>query len=231
MRGVKINIFKSLFLVFFSLPIFMMCFPPPELPDEPKISLSNISFVPLADGFNDSIKVTVRFEDGNGDLGLTGNEDDHPYNRFYYFDDGNGGRLNINSNDTMPPYTCETYKLDTFRVDGVLQGDTNYIRYNDRHWNFLMDMYVKENGEFEFYNFTTDPNCPPGFVGRFPILNTSGKERALEGEILYEVVAGLRLPFRKDTVKFKVAIYDRTGNLSNTVESGEFKIDDLITPI
>ncbi|RDC63681.1 hypothetical protein [Adhaeribacter pallidiroseus] len=58
------------------------CHNPPEFPIEPKISYKNVVPYHLTGsrGVRDSLVVIVRFEDGDGDLGLTDADKDPPFN-------------------------------------------------------------------------------------------------------------------------------------------------------
>ena len=57
------------------------CFRPPEFPDEPEISFNNIVFIP-GEEFDGSLILSVDFQDGDGDIGLSGADDDFPYHPF-----------------------------------------------------------------------------------------------------------------------------------------------------
>lgn len=231
---IKHKFFSAVVISVISALVVTSCFPPPELPDEPKISLQDVSFIPSSVEKFDTMRVIIHFEDGDGDLGLRSTETDPPYQDYTYVTDGSGDTLTINS-PGAPPFNCTDYKVDTFTLsNGIKKVDTNYIERNERHFNYLIDVLVKDNGKFEKYDFLNsneDCSSGPGPLGRFPILNSSGKERPLEGDLEFTNTDLYRLTFRKDTIKLRISIYDRAGHKSNPVESKEFYIDDKITKV
>lgn len=83
----KMKNFSFLFLVMVILTT-VGCFKPPEFPDEPEISFSNIVFIPGADT-GDSLILSIDFQDGDGDLGLSGSDDNFPYHPFDIIVDSN----------------------------------------------------------------------------------------------------------------------------------------------
>ena len=80
-----------IFIVFLGL-LVTACFRPPTYPDTPSIGFASIRNVPISNG-NDSIYITITYQDGNGDIGLEQNENTPPYqvtnsdgspNQFFY---------------------------------------------------------------------------------------------------------------------------------------------------
>ncbi|MEL6559464.1 MAG: hypothetical protein AAFQ94_14835 [Bacteroidota bacterium] len=65
------------------------CFRPPEFPDEPEIAFNNIVFVPGEGEFEGSLILSVDFQDGDGDVGLSGADDNFPYHPFDIIIDSN----------------------------------------------------------------------------------------------------------------------------------------------
>jgi hypothetical protein len=77
---------KSVFLFVISLVTFSSCFNPPEFDDTPQIDFKGVYFKDAqAIGQKDSLVLTISFRDGNGDLGLTADEIDPPYNDINYY--------------------------------------------------------------------------------------------------------------------------------------------------
>lgn len=105
------------------------------------------------------------------------------------FTDGDGD-IGLSPRDIYPPY------------------DTG----SPYHYNFIIDYYEMQNGEFvkvEFPNFS--------FNSRIPVLNASNPGKAIKGIINEELPLN---PFPEhDTIKFVVFIYDRALNQSNTVST------------
>lgn len=66
------------------------CFDPPEFPISPEIDFEGIYFREArAVGERDSLVLTISFRDGNGDLGLSSQDIDPPFQDvFYYLSDG-----------------------------------------------------------------------------------------------------------------------------------------------
>jgi hypothetical protein len=84
---------------------------------------------------------------------------------------------------------------------------------------------VKNNdGTFTEYDFR-EQFCET-YDGRFPIL--TDKERALEGVVNYSMVSsGFLETFSIKTLKLRVTIYDRALNISNTIETPEFRLEEI----
>ena len=89
--------------------------------------------------------------------------------------------------------------------------------------NCLVTAFKKQDGRYTQIVFLT----PDDLSGTFPRLNT-GSSSSLEGDITYKMefyymFTGKYRPTLKvkDTVKFRVQISDRAGNLSNTVETSD----------
>ena len=75
------NIVKIIILIVFLGLLLTACFRPPNYPDTPAIGFESIRNVPISNG-NDSVYITISYQDGNGDIGLDARA----------------------ASDTMPPY-------------------------------------------------------------------------------------------------------------------------------
>ena len=114
---------------------------------------------------------------------------------------------------------------------GLAQSDTlsPYQSGGDYYYNFLIDVYRKENGAWEL-----DINGGH----RIPVITPTGQNKALEGEIAraFEGVdvgaganwwssmyafTGIPVPVVGDTLRMDVFIYDRALNRSNSVSTGD----------
>ncbi|HET6243314.1 MAG: hypothetical protein H0V01_01990 [Bacteroidetes bacterium] len=89
----------------------------------------------------------------------------------------------------------------------------------EHYYNFYMDYYEKQNGEFVKITLAIP------FSYRIPYITPEGKNKSLQGEIL------VRIPFEYmdssspyDTIKYAAFIYDRTLNKSNTIETPEIVV-------
>lgn len=241
-----------LLIILFST-LLIACEGPPELPHEPIIGFKSVSFVESDNNqVQDTLKITVSFEDGNGDLGLSQNFSDFPYHEYTYFNREppyqeitnlntyQGELLQLGDkpggNDTLPAYNefnqpfdedCINYKvLGLYMGDSLIRRDTVYIEINKFNKNFLLDFLIKRDGEFQEFNFLRETCIPSD--GRFQLLNTSDNSRPLEGDLTYNFRANrLKRYFADDTLKLRIQIVDRALNISNTVESPPFTLDGV----
>lgn len=226
------EIIKYTVLVILITFTFWSCRDLPEYPDTPSIEYKDVFF--KKGELTDSLFVSVDFKDGNGDLGLHPDFDTRkPYNAIWYYlnYDGSGDLItyadrNTPEYDTLPPYEfpyfCTNYSLE--------ESDTFYITQNLDHFNIFVDFYIKKNGQFILYDWITanPPQCGETYNGRFPILNTSGQDRPLEGTLKYSLTgAGFEVIFKRDTIKLEISIQDRALNKSNVVQTQEFVLRDI----
>lgn len=78
--------YKFFSLILFLSPFLAGCFDTPDYPDKPEIEYDDISrdivVAQATGGYKDSVVVSVKFKDGDGDLGLSQQEitDGAPYN-------------------------------------------------------------------------------------------------------------------------------------------------------
>ena len=211
------------------------CLTPPEFPLEPAIGFHDIIFKHGADQFDqDSLILTITFQDGNGDLGLAPDGADtwEPYHdltpsihvteqRFVQLFD----RMTP-PYDTLPPYEFPYYCTNYV----IIELDTFYVQPNEFHNNIYVAFFVKKNGEYTEFDFLeiSKPQCNLGYDGRYPRLNDPNRNRPLEGKLKYTMKsAAWELFFRLDTLKLDVYIYDRALNKSNTVSTPDFVIKDI----
>ena len=103
--------------------------------------------------------------------------------------------------------------------------DHFYIKPNLGQYNFYVKFYIKNNdGSFTEYDFAEE-FCET-HNGRFPRL--SDDDRTLEGEINYSMVSGgFTAIFGNKTLKLEITIYDRALNTSNTIETPEFRLEEI----
>jgi hypothetical protein len=204
----------------------------PEFSEIPEIDFESVDF---KEGGNlDTLIIRVRFQDGDGDLGLSGNELDPPYNPFIYEPSPDGDPCRFSerfdkpcSNVLPAEYSCTYYEYrPTFGQDDSFK-DTLYRVINENSNNFIVELLTKENGQFEVYE---DSNCTQTLSGRFPHLKVNfNGESPLEGVIEYKAPSTSYFSlFRNDTLKLRMRIKDRTLHDSNTVESCEFTLDELL---
>src|SRR5690349_16193132 len=84
------KVVKGLFL--FGVAVMVTsCFDPPQFSDTPQISFVDVYFKDgTADNPTDSLVVRISFRDGDGDLGLSGDQKEEPYNDIFYGIASNG---------------------------------------------------------------------------------------------------------------------------------------------
>jgi hypothetical protein len=214
----------SIFSAFFSISLLVSCEKPADLPVEPLISFEKIMFKEVAGP--DSLIIEINFQDGDGDLGLAKNENAPPWNPYNFITNPDGSRISFGSKEGLPPYSC----LDWVIITSENRADTFLIERNIYHHNFIVDFFIKKNGVYEEYDWRKlqPHDCGENFYGRFPVLNTTGTRRALEGTLRYGMASqGFRLVFRNDTIKLRVQIIDRAQNKSNVMETPDFTLPGI----
>ncbi len=219
------------------------CFEPPQYSPIPSIEFESVIFKDVANTSDpDSLILTVRFKDGDGNLGLDPDSDEDkspPFNNRYFFKASDGSVITYKTKRTMPgydtlpafvkPYNCINWELIT--SNNVV--DTFYFQLNPNHYNIFVDFMVKNsNGTFTKFDWTTEfsyPQCGITFDGRFPILAKDiTTKAALDGKIRYSMQStGFLVLFSIKTLKLRVTIQDRLLNRSNTVESSEFTLQQI----
>ncbi|NLR89568.1 MULTISPECIES: hypothetical protein [Flammeovirga] len=132
----------------------------------------------------------------------------------FTFKDGDGD-LGLDPEDNEGPYAPKT-------IDPV-NGDTIDNKY---HNNYFVEVLRKEeDGTYQPVTYEGETN----FNGRFPMLNTSGRDRPLEGELRYGIVLWFDGVFESplykgDSVKFNIHICDRALNESNEITTEGIEI-------
>lgn len=217
------------------------CFKAPEFPIIPSIEFNNIEFTDVKDpSVDDTLKLTLNFKDGDGDLGLDPSETDAPYNEKWYYRFSDGTFITYKTKrtdpryDTLPdfvtPYNCTNWEVTTDPTSGVVL-DTLYFQFNPTHYNIFVQFYVQQpDGTFKLFDWANEfiyPNCNVGgFNGRFPILSKDLSQKAAqEGKIQYSMRSvGFNYFFSIKFIKLKVEIMDRALHLSDTVETKAFQL-------
>ena len=240
----------TLFTLLFSI-VLAGCNKPPELPVEPVIDFNCVTFKEVANG-QDSLIIKINFQDGDGNVGLRGDESGIPYNDIFFFFDYQDSlitydtRRSVPGYDTLPsyefPYYCTNWIINpTITVTDVIKGanginyrvesdvtieDTVYIQQNPNHFNMDVTYFVQRNGVYEEFDWITsfEPQCGESFNGRFPILSDLN-DRPLEGTLRYGMTSsGFLVLFRNDTLKLRIQIKDRDLNPSNVIETPPFTL-------
>jgi hypothetical protein len=228
------------------------CFTPPNYPITPQIEFINeeLGFYKNPAGF-DTLKIALKFTDGDGDIGLDDSFTDPKYAPQYFFFRNSSGQFilstlnqsNVNYKfkrlnpsfklpDFVTPFNCNSWVLK--KVNNVVV-DTIYTELNPNHYNLFIDYYIKNNsGTFTKYDVDQIfifPFCGDRSLNGARIPNLSkdpGKESPLDGKIKYAIKSiGLEANFSIKTIKLKISIQDRALNRSNEVESKEFTLQSI----
>lgn len=209
------------------------CINTPEFSVEPSISFNSIVFKKGLTEFDaDTLRVTMDFTDGDGDLGLNKDYDvGPPYNELFGFYKADSTYVTYADRfnpkyDTLPPYEFPYYCTNYFIQD----NDTIFVVKNKFHFNIFVKYFVKKNGVYSEFDWVTafDPICGETFNGRFPILENLNRNKPLEGKLSYNMTsAGFELLFRQDTLKLQIQIVDRALHESNVVETPDFVLKDI----
>jgi hypothetical protein len=105
---------------------------------------------------------------------------------------------------------------------GFKDGDGDIgVRSNEVNppYNFFLQYYEKQNGVF----VEIEPTIP--FYYRLPIINETGKDRPLQGEIEIGISFYYDLTSPYDTIKYTMYLVDRANNKSNVIEVPEMIIN------
>jgi hypothetical protein len=215
--------------IFLSI-LLISCETPSELPLEPKISFERVMFKDLPAG-PDSLIVEINFTDGDGNLGLGKNENNIPFHPFDFRTSATGARIKYDKkNPELPPYSCLNWVI----IREAEKTDTFQITRNKFHHNYIVDFFRRRNGQWEEYDWRKLQafDCGENFYGRFPLLNTTGTKRSLEGVLRYGMTSsGFKTVFRNDTIKLRIQIIDRDLNESNVLETPGFTLNGVSVPI
>lgn len=217
--------------------IFMGCPEPPEFDNTPRIRFENLEFSTRQDEDQPNIKedvltLTIYFEDGDGDLGLSDRDQAPP---FFAVLNENNELILIGSEPNLPPYNPLNWQAvpenDTVNVNiggsfVEVTADTFLIERNESYYNIYIKTFYQPPGEDDFIEFKwEDAPFYQTFDGRFPILNTEDYDRPINGTLSYDLVSlGFRGIFRNYPMYIETYILDRAGNKSNVVQSDPIQI-------
>jgi hypothetical protein len=123
--------FQWLLMSVFCSVSLISCFDPPEYPDQPEIVFRSLNYVEVPDLSTgevtaDSLILVVRFKDGDGNLGLSPNEIDPPFNDRWYY-------LKTPLDPAVNP-ECEPYRNENrcFYLSNLKTEFDKYIDYADK---------------------------------------------------------------------------------------------------
>ncbi len=219
----------------------------------PSISFESLEFKKSDNNFNqDSLILNINFIDGDGNLGLSNDENNYPYHPFnaiidqefnwvtlgstsvsppLYVYEPDGSYYLYSNEDNRPSFNCENYIIDTVNYTSKL--DTFYIQKNENNKNIFVEFYKKENDDFKLIDwkriFDQEYGCGIDFDSRFPPLNVSNSSQLLSGKLRYGMVSyGFEMILKNDLFKLKIYIKDRDLNMSNTIETPEVTLEEIL---
>ena len=234
--------------------IFLSCSDDNNISTIPSISYEKLEFKKSENSFNqDSLILTINFIDGNGDLGLSNDENNYPYHPYnaiidqdfnwvtlgstnvtppLYIYEPNGVYYLYNNEDNRPSFNCENYIIDT--VSSTSKLDTFYIQKNENNKNIFIEFYKKEDNEFKLIDwkriFDEEYGCGIDFNSRFPPLNISNSSQLLSGKLRYGMVSyGFEMILKNDIFKLRIYIKDRELNTSNIIETPEVTLEEILS--
>jgi hypothetical protein len=213
--------FSILFSVFL---VFNQCSKTPVYPITPEIEYKSITKY----GNGDSLKISVNFKDGDGDLGLSSEDTYSPYNLYDFVKDNNGNVIQYGQQSGMPPYNCVDY--DTLHYNGSKTTDTLWVKRNPFYYNYWVDILIKQPDN-SFQIFDLKQQLCMDFNSRFPRLSTD--KGPLRGTLDFKIVMSYLLVdptfyndnFYNKTIKFRVTIADRALHKSNSIVTDEVLIN------
>ncbi len=157
----------SVLAVFSVMALMTGCYKEISFDIKPYIEFSDLRKEIRLDQFSgskkDSVILTIKFQDGDGDLGL--NEEEKK------------------------------------------------VAVEKQDFNYIIRIFRQKNGVFKEV-----PQEVP-YSGFFPRLKSDNKKGPIEGKLDYSLVYFQDFTPKKDSLKYQITIKDRSGNISNTVES------------
>jgi hypothetical protein len=218
------------------------CLDEPQYSEIPSIEFDKIIFKDVKDATSaDSLIVSLKFRDGDGNVGIDPTELQEPFNDKFFFQFPDKSYITYKTKrtnpnyDTLPafvkPYNCTNWEVVTQNQKVI---DTLYFQLNPNYNNIFITFQVKDaSGNFQDYDWTTIYTYPlcevNGFNGRFPILSKDlSQPGTLEGIIRYSMVStGFNVIFSIRTLRLKIKIQDRALNKSNEIFTPEFTLKSI----
>lgn len=217
---------KSYLGIFFLLLVFSSCInPPDDFPSVPQIVFKSLEYAPTAGA--DSLIISLRFQDAEGDLGLSSTDDDPPFQDVDFQRDSQGKLITYSTRPTEAPSYNPIDWLVNPIINNLVVKDTVWVKQNPNQFNIFLRFFIKRNGQFKEFKWQAPPFYTT-FNGRFPRILTSEEGQAVEGDIRYGMLSsGWEAIFRTDTIRVDVSIQDRALNRSNEVSSPEVTLKQI----
>ncbi|WP_460539976.1 hypothetical protein [Echinicola sediminis] len=201
--------------------------PPDNFPTVPEISFSNVSYIEV-ESATDSLIVSIKFKDAEGDLGLDARDINPPFHPLEYLRDNQGELITYSSRPPEAPvYNPIDWVINPL-VDNIEVKDTIWVEQNPNFNNIFVQFFIKRNGVFNEFKWS-DPPYYTTFNGRFPVILSGNNPRSVEGTIKYSMQSlGWRSIFRNDTIRLDIQVQDRDLNKSNVVSTPEFTLNQIM---
>ncbi|RZS96732.1 hypothetical protein [Cecembia calidifontis] len=217
---------KNYLYILFLLPLSYSCISPPDnFPTVPEISFEDMRFVNTAGA--DSLIISIKFKDAEGDLGLNPTDIDPPFQPLNFRRNAAGSLITYSN---RPPEAPSFNPLDWAinpLVNNTVIRDTVWVEQNPDHNNIFVKFFIKRNGVFNEFRWQ-DPPFFTTFNGRFPRIFNGNDGRAVEGSIQYAMLSfGWQSIFRNDTIRIDIQIQDRALNKSNIASSPEVTLNQI----
>ena len=220
------SIYATLLFVSISL-LLTSCYEDPDFSDPPRLTDISVYTKTVSQSF-DSLVVRVGFEDGDGDLGIIGNENEE-FRRIPNPNTGEPYWIYNGENPDMglPPYDCERYRYIPL-TPGDTIFDTLLIEYNEAYYNFSISLFTKGDGQYQEVDLFGEPNCGIPLGGRFfPLRDNFEVDNPLKGVLQWGTIGPYSLRYRNDTLRLDVVMRDRAGNVSNVVSTEDFTLNSV----
>lgn len=212
-------------IFFFSSLLFACVSPPDNFPTVPEISFEDMRFVNTAG--SDSLIVSLRFKDAEGDLGLNPTDIDPPFQPLNFRRNAAGSLITYGNRPPEAPLFNPIDWVINPLVNSTVVRDTVWVEQNPDHNNIFVKFFIKRNGVYTEFKWEEAPFFTT-FNGRFPrIFNSSGSQ-PVEGTIQYAMLSfGWQSIFRTDTIRIDLQIQDRALNKSNVVSSPDVTLNQI----
>lgn len=184
------------------ISILLACDRPPEYPTAPQISFRGLDFQSKAPNSQDTLGISINFQDGNGDLGLRAEDILPPFNQFDSVYDPATDEYDLVTN-----INYYNFFVDVFRVrNGELIKDER---------SGIINLF---RGRFPILNPRADGD---GLINDKPIDGFMRYTFTSSAFTPSTPIGGFNLT---DTIQMSIYIKDRRMNKSNVVNTPQFII-------
>ena len=176
------------------------CYEPNDFPETPTISLQKLEFIDNEDfTFHDTLAITINFNDGDGDLGLSSQSDiNFPFNNKFYFTWSEPLKMAIKYSEDASdiPYYNAIFETSTdrdnflntyFPTNSGLVIKTSYPGYPynlkiNKNLSGMVELFNSNIITFEYRSTVAELDTLPDFVTPYNCINW---EITAENDTLY----------------------------------------------